>query len=120
MSLRSATCVLLLSIMGQIQTKTTLVQSLVKPFELFDAKVIIIGFGHIVYITMIVFVCVVKMPIVMVQIFLNLGPLMTTLLAVPVLGEKLSKFSLLQGFGSFIGVAMIVLGNSTSEGLQEE
>lgn len=93
---------------------------MVKPFELFDAKVVIIGFGHIVYITMIVFVCVVKMPIVMVQIFLNLGPLMTTLLAVPVLGEKLSKFSLLQGFGSFIGVAMIVLGNSTSEGLQEE
>lgn len=45
---------------------------------------------------------------------------MTTLLAVLVLGEKLSKFSLLQGFGSFIGVALIILGNSTSEGLQEE
>ena len=43
---------------------------------------------------MICYVCVRVLPIVIVSIFINMAPLFTVLLAVPILGEKLDVFSI--------------------------
>lgn len=50
------------------------------------------------------------LPIVNVSIFVNMAPLYTVLLAIPILGEKLTLFNGLQALFSFMGVVLIILG----------
>ncbi len=55
------------------------------------------------------------MPLVNVAIFINVAPLFTVLLAIPLLGEKFCVFKLIQGLVSFAGVVLIVLGRMTAQ-----
>ena len=55
------------------------------------------------------------MPLVNVAIFINIAPLFTVLLAIPILGEKFSAFKVISGVVSFIGVLLIVLGRIGSD-----
>ena len=64
---------------------------------------------------MICYVCVRVLPIVNVSIFINIAPLFTVLLAVPILGEKLSVFNIAQASLSFVGVLLIVMGRVVPE-----
>lgn len=77
-----------------------------------SSKTFVVGLGHICFIMMIIFVCMRSLPIVSVSIFLNLGPLLTVLLAVCVLNERLNTFSIIQAGVSFIGVILIVIGHT--------
>jgi drug/metabolite transporter (DMT)-like permease len=79
--------------------------------KVLDFLTLFVGLGHIVFIMLIIFWCMKRLPIVSVSIFLNLGPLLTVLLAVYVLKEKASIFSFVQAGFSFIGVVCIVLGH---------
>jgi drug/metabolite transporter (DMT)-like permease len=53
---------------------------------------VLLGLGHIVFIMLIIFTAMRKLPIVTVSIFLNLGPLLTVILAIWILNEKANFF----------------------------
>jgi drug/metabolite transporter (DMT)-like permease len=74
----------------------------------------LITFGHMLYVMMIVYVCVTRLPIVNVNICLNLGPLFTVLLAVPFLKEQISNFEVATACTSFVGVCLIIIGAVTT------
>jgi drug/metabolite transporter (DMT)-like permease len=93
-TLRSLSGLCLLTPIGAFQTKNTLVSMLTDPFKKFSPWTFSIAFGAIVYEIMICYVCVRVLPIVIVSIFINMAPLFTVLLAVPILGEKLDVFNI--------------------------
>jgi drug/metabolite transporter (DMT)-like permease len=87
-------CVLFLTPIAYYRTKKdSLKESLWAPFKLIDWSTIIFGLGHIVFIMFIIFYTMRVLPIVTVSIFLNLGPLLTVVLAVWILNEKPHLFS---------------------------
>ena len=93
-TLRSLSGLCLLTPIGTLQTKNTLVSMLTDPFKQFSPWTFSIAFGAIIYEIMICYVCVRVLPIVIVSIFINMAPLFTVLLAVPILGEKLDVFNI--------------------------
>jgi len=104
-------CILLTPVAAKI-TKTSVYSSLTLPFKELSVKTFAVGLGHICFIMMIIFVCMRSLPIVSVSIFLNLGPLLTVMLAVCILKEKMNTFSIIQTIVSFIGVILIVIGHT--------
>lgn len=105
-------CVIFLTPIAMARTKKqSLKESLWAPFELLDWATIIFGFGHIVFIMLIIFVCMRSLPIVTVSIFLNMGPLLTVVLAVWILKEKPNIWSFVQVAVGFFGVILIVMGD---------
>jgi len=106
-------CVLLTPVAAKI-TKTSVITSLTEPFKKLSKKTFAVGLGHICFIMMIIFVCMRSLPIVSVSIFLNLGPLLTVILAVCVLKEKTNAFTIIQTIISFIGVIFIVIGHTSN------
>lgn len=84
-----------LGMLQAYQSKTSFSQSLIAPFKIHPVSTYVIGFMGIIYETMIAFVCLGVMPIVMVAIFINVAPLFTVLLAVPILGEKFSVLNVI-------------------------
>lgn len=109
-TLRSAASLCLLTPIGMLQAKSSLKKTLLQPFDQFSPATFFMSFGGIAYEIMICYVCVRVLPIVNVSIFINMAPLFTVLLAVPILGEKLSVFNIVQATLSFAGVLLIVLG----------
>lgn len=81
-------CVAFLTPIAAFRTKTSLKESLWAPFKLLKWPTILLGLGHIVFIMLIIFYTMRRLPIVTVSIFLNLGPLLTVILAVWILNEK--------------------------------
>lgn len=82
-------CVLLLTPLASKTTKKkNLKESLWNPFKYLDFYTVLLGLGHIVFIMLIIFTAMRKLPIVTVSIFLNLGPLLTVILAIWILNEK--------------------------------
>lgn len=95
-AVRSLSSIVLLTPIGALQTKqSSIVEALVKPFKMFTPSTFVQSFGGIVYEIMICYVCVGVLPIVNVSIFINMAPLFTVLLAVPILKEKLSAFNVI-------------------------
>lgn len=95
-TVRSLSSIVLLTPIGALQTKqSSIVEALVRPFKMFTPSTFVLSFGGIVYEIMICYVCVGVLPIVNVSIFINMAPLFTVLLAVPILKEKLSAFNLI-------------------------
>lgn len=114
-SVRSLSSLGLLTPIGMLQTSHhSIVEALIRPFKMFSALTFFLSFFGIVYEIMICYVCVGVLPIVNVSIFINMAPLFTVLLAVPILGEKLSAFNILQAVGSFAGVLLIVFGRENT------
>ena len=113
--MRSAGCVVILSIYGKFTTKKSLKHSLLNPFSLFDFKTFLIAIGAPLWIMIIIFLGLSELPIVYTSICLNLGPLLTVILAVPILKEKLSNFNLIQAIFSLLGVMLIVYGSITEK-----
>ena len=114
-TLRSASSLCLLTPIGMLQAKNSIVETLVQPFRKFSPQTFLLSFGGIAYEIMICYVCVRVLPIVNVSIFINMAPLFTVLLAVPILGEKLSVFNIVQASLSFVGVLLIVMGRVVPE-----
>jgi drug/metabolite transporter (DMT)-like permease len=69
-----------------------------------------------VYEIFICVVCVGALPIVNVSIFINMSPVFAVLLAIWVIGEKLTAFNAVQVAASFVGVVLIILGRETAPG----
>ena len=91
---RPLASLILLTPIGAIKARRSLVHSLTYPFKLFEFSTFFIAFGSIVYVMLTVVLCIRILPIVNVSIFMNMGPLITILLAVPILKEKISNFAL--------------------------
>lgn len=105
-------CVVFLTPIAMWRTeKSSLKESLYAPFKLLSWSTIILGLGHIVFIMFIIFYTMRQLPIVTVSIFLNMGPLLTVVLAVWILNEKPHIFSFVQVGIGFFGVILIVLGD---------
>jgi drug/metabolite transporter (DMT)-like permease len=109
-TLRSVSSLCLLTPIAMLQAKNSIQETLLKPFKKFGPLTFFLSFGGIAYEIMICYVCVRVLPIVNVSIFINMAPLFTVLLAVPILGETLSVFNIVQTVVSFAGVLLIVLG----------
>jgi drug/metabolite transporter (DMT)-like permease len=94
LAVRSLASTLFLTPFAKHQSKTSLKDSLLSPFAMVPGHQLVIGIGHILWVELCIFVCMSQFPIVMVAIFLNSGPLLSLLLSVPILGEKLNWFDL--------------------------
>ena len=79
-----------------------------------------ISFLGTVYEIFICVVCVGALPIVNVSIFINMSPVFAVLLAIWVIGEKLTTFNAIQVAASFTGVVLIILGRDSTAQKQEE
>lgn len=79
-----------------------------------------ISFLGTVYEIFICVVCVGALPIVNVSIFINMSPVFAVLLAIWVIGEKLTTFNAMQVAASFTGVVLIILGRDSTTQKQEE
>lgn len=79
-----------------------------------------ISFLGTVYEIFICVVCVGALPIVNVSIFINMSPVFAVLLAIWVIGEKLTTFNAIQVAASFTGVVLIILGRDSTTQKQEE
>lgn len=105
-------CVAFLTPIASYRTKkANLKESLWAPFALLTWPTIILGLGHIVFIMLIIFYTMRVLPIVTVSIFLNLGPLLTVVLAIWILNEKPNIFAFIQVGIGFFGVILIVVGD---------
>jgi len=68
------------------------------------------GVLHITAVSFIIYFCTKLLPIVEVSIFINLGPLITVILGVIILKERIGKLEIVGSFMAFAGVILIVIG----------
>lgn len=110
-TLDALVCVSILTPIAHYTTTTNLKRSLLRPLKRLDFTTIAMGLGHIVFVMLIIFTTMRVLPIVTVSIFLNLGPLLTVVLAVWILKEPASAAAFIQVGIGFVGVVLIVLGD---------
>lgn len=91
-------------------------EKFVAPLELFQKRTYTISILGTVYEIFICVVCVGALPIVNVSIFINMSPVFAVLLAIWVIGEKLTAFNAVQVAASFVGVVLIIMGRDTASG----
>jgi drug/metabolite transporter (DMT)-like permease len=114
--LRSLACCIFLTPVGKLEAQDrTVISSLLSPFKVLDKTTSVVAIGHICYVMMLVFVCIKQLPIVDVAIFMNMGPILTVLLAAVLNREKITWVLIAHVSMAFTGVILIVAGSSSQD-----
>lgn len=93
LAIRSTTVLIIFTPFIRVYLKQPLSESLLEPFRLFELATYVVSFVGTIYEIMICYVCLGELPIVNVSIFINMAPLFTVILAVPILKERLTVFN---------------------------
>ena len=115
MTIRSVVMLLLLTFIIKIDLKQPLGKALMEPMANVKKSSLALSLAGNIYETTVCVVGAASLPIVSVAIFVNMAPLITVLLAIWVLNERLTLFNGVQALGSFAGVVMIILGRELDQ-----